>query len=89
LAWVGSIPKRPQNVRVDRATEKVKKKMDSPRVFRLDMVWLAVDTIKNREQGALSISHRPITTRDSVIVIENPPVPILRVHDLGYGFCVA
>jgi hypothetical protein len=38
LAWVGSIPKRPQNVRVDRAMEKVKKKRDSPRVLRLDML---------------------------------------------------
>ena len=32
------MPSRPQKVRVDRATEKVKKKRDSPRVFRLDIV---------------------------------------------------
>jgi hypothetical protein len=83
------MPKRPQKVRVDRATEKVKKNRDSPMVLRLDICWLGVDTIENRKQGALSISHRPITARDSVVMFEDPPVAILRMHDLGYGFCVA
>jgi hypothetical protein len=32
------MPSRPQKVRVDRATEKVKKNRDSPRVLRLDML---------------------------------------------------
>jgi hypothetical protein len=32
------MPSRPQKVRVESATEKVKKKRDSPRVLRLDIV---------------------------------------------------
>jgi hypothetical protein len=52
LAWVGSIPKRPQKVRVDSAMENVKKNRDSPRVLKLDIVVI------NRGLAAAACENR-------------------------------